>query len=196
MKRVAQTVVALTSFVCIVALVVGIYPGVLVGFLGLFLLFALLLSPIAVPVVLIALGILVWKGRWIWKELPWKHAILAAALLGCTYVLLKFYVPRRIAFLASRHVFERFIDEDPFSNQRTRVDRFFGVVFVDEFAVDDRGGVYFRTYTAPDGLGPDVMSYGFVYQPNHQGTPFGAANYGLFRLGSDWYWFRASDDWY
>ena len=41
------------------------------------------------------------------------------------------------------------------------------------------------------------MSYGFAYRPNRQGSPFGAARYGVWRLsGSDWYWFRASDDWH
>ena len=67
---------------------------------------------------------------------------------------------------------------------------------VDEYTADPRGGVYFRVHRGHDGIGPDVMSYGFVYKPNRIGTPFGAAGYHLFRLGNDWYWFRASDDWF
>ena len=71
-----------------------------------------------------------------------------------------------------------------------------GIYLVDEYAADPRGGVYFRVYSGTDGIGPDQMSYGFAYKPNRKGTPFGAARHRLFRLGNDWYWFRASDDWH
>jgi len=71
-----------------------------------------------------------------------------------------------------------------------------GIYHVDEWASDQRGGVYFRTGTGPDGIGPDTMSYGFVYRPNREGSPFGASHYMVRRLGGDWYWFRASNDWF
>ena len=61
---------------------------------------------------------------------------------------------------------------------------------------DSRGGLYFRTLSAGDGLGPDVISYGFCYRPNSEGLPFGAACYSLSRLSHDWYSFAASNDYY
>jgi len=76
------------------------------------------------------------------------------------------------------------------------LDRWLGIYHVDEWASDQRGGVYFRTGTGPDGIGPDTMSYGFVYRPNREGSPFGASHYMVRRLGGDWYWFRASNDWF
>jgi len=45
---------------------------------------------------------------------------------------------------------------------------------VDRFGADQRGGVYFRTYTGADGIGPDETSYGFALSHGH-GTPFGNA---------------------
>jgi hypothetical protein len=71
-----------------------------------------------------------------------------------------------------------------------------GIYWVDKYVADPRGGVYFRTGTGVDGFGPDVMSYGFAYRPNADGSPFGGARYGRWRLFGDWYWFRASDDSY
>ncbi len=69
-----------------------------------------------------------------------------------------------------------------------------GIYQVDEWAVDPRGGVFFRVNTGGDGLGPDTMSYGFAKHPNSTGTPFGMAKYRTFPLVGDWYWFRASND--
>ena len=76
------------------------------------------------------------------------------------------------------------------------LNRRLGFYGVDEYAADPRGGVYFRVYTGGDGIGPDQMSYGFAHKPNSEGSPFGAASYRVHRLGGDWFWFEASDDWY
>ena len=61
---------------------------------------------------------------------------------------------------------------------------------------DPRGGTYFCTYEGWDGLGPDVMSYGFAHQPNPEGSPFGAEHYHTVRLLGDWHLFLASNDWH
>lgn len=65
---------------------------------------------------------------------------------------------------------------------------------VDDYCADDRGGVYFRTNTGRDGLGPDTVSYGFAFRPNLQGTPYGNTSYELTQLFGDWYTFSASND--
>ncbi len=108
-----------------------------------------------------------------------------------------FDVPRRIAFAISRSSFEQSVQTAPAPGRpETPPGSHFGVYHVDEYAADSRGGVFFRVYTGPDGIGPDRMSYGFVFKPNPEGTPFGAAGYETHRLSRDWYWFCASDDWY
>ena len=56
--------------------------------------------------------------------------------------------------------------------------------------------MYFRVYSGSDGIEPDVISYGFARQPSRLSTPFGAADYRVFHIVDDWYWFRVSDDWY
>ncbi len=38
------------------------------------------------------------------------------------------------------------------------------------------------------------MSYGFVYRPNPEGTPFGNAGYRYSYVVGDWYCFSASND--
>ena len=69
-----------------------------------------------------------------------------------------------------------------------------GAYHLIEYAADPRGGVYFVTGQGGDGSGPDTTSYGFVYQPNSQGSPFGRKYYNPVHLFGDWYMFEASDD--
>jgi hypothetical protein len=196
-KVASNVIIALTALACAVALVISVYPGVLNDLLFI----GILLSVLVVPVVGIAgvtfLVVLARKGKLRGRRIPWTQVAVVFALLFGTYVLLKFYVPRRIAFAASRDAFEQMVPQATASEyQGTPFNRRLGVYKVDEYAADPRGGVYFRVYSGGDGIGPDRMSYGFAYKPNQKGTPFGAARYRLFRLGNDWYWFRASDDWY
>lgn len=124
-----------------------------------------------------------------------RLAIPAVAFI--TLALFLTEAPRRVAFLLSRSAFERLattarVDHPHPLPSRTLA----GVYRVDEFAADRRGGVYFRVVLAPDGLGPDHLSYGFAKGPNLKGSPFGASNYLIVHVVDDWYWFRASDDSY
>lgn len=70
-----------------------------------------------------------------------------------------------------------------------------GLAPIDRYAADPRGGVFFRTAFRSEGIGPDWMSYGFVYRPNGDGSPFGNARYRQRHLVGDWYSFAVSDDW-
>lgn len=65
---------------------------------------------------------------------------------------------------------------------------------MDRYGTDGRGGVYFRTATGPDGIGPDRLSFGFAFRPNAEGSLFGDARYELGHLFGEWYWFAVSDD--
>jgi hypothetical protein len=195
-KAAANITILLTVLACLAALMISVYPGVLNDLLFI----AVLLAAIAVPVIgivaVIVLIVLACQGRLKHMRLPWKLAGILFAILLCTYMLLKFYIPRRIAFAASRASFEQLLVQAPVSQYPAMpLNRWLGVYRVDAYAADSRGGVYFRVYSGNDGLGPDRMSYGFAYKPNMQGTPFGAAEYRVFSLGNGWYWFRASDDW-
>lgn len=121
-----------------------------------------------------------------------RIVLIAIVSIG-SYGLLKFYVPRRIAFSLSRPAFDRGLEKTP---QGTNIRSLqFGVYKIEAYAIDRRGGQYFRAYSHGDGLGPDTVSYGFVYQPNSEGSPFGDAYYGIHPLGKGWYWFEASGDW-
>lgn len=197
MKTTANIAIALTALACVVALAVSIYPGVLNDLLFLAVLLSFLIVPIVGIVALVTLIVLVCKGKLKGMRIPWRQAAVVLAILFFTFVLLRFYVPRRFAFAASRSSFEQLVTQAaPSEFGGTALNRRLGVYQVDEYAADPRGGVYFRVYTGGDGIGPDQTSYGFAYRPNTKGTPFGAAHYGVFRLGNDWYWFLASNDWY
>jgi hypothetical protein len=196
-KVAANVIIALTALACVVALAISVYPGTLNDLFFVGILLSFLVVPFVGVVALVGAIVLARKGRLRGVRVPWMRVAVVFALLIGTYVLLKFYVPRRIAFAASRASFEQMVPHaTPSDFQGTSLNRRLGIYQVDEYAADPRGGVYFRVYKGRDGIGPDVMSYGFAYKPNRQGTPFGAAHYRVFRLGNDWCWFRASDDWY
>lgn len=197
MKVAAHVIIALTAIACLVALAISVYPGVLNDLLFVGILLSFLVVPFVGIVALVGVIALARKGMLRGVRIPRMRLAVVLVLLFGTYVLLKFYVPRRIAFAASRASFEQMVPRATPSDYRgTSLNRRLGLYNVDEYASDPRGGVYFRVYKGRDGIGPDVMSYGFAHTPNVQGTPFGAAHYRVFRLGDDWYWFRASDDWY
>jgi hypothetical protein len=131
------------------------------------------------------------------KPLRVRPVLVAPVAVCLTFGLLVFYIPRRVAFMAVQSRFDSYLQSATASEYGgTNLDRWLGIYHVDEYAADPRGGVYFRTGTGPDGIGPDTTSYGFAYRPNGQGTPFGAAHYLVRPLGRGWYWFQASDDWH
>ncbi|MBN1514686.1 MAG: hypothetical protein JXB13_21915 [Phycisphaerae bacterium] len=193
MRTAASIGVALLAICCAAALGVSIYPGVLNQ--GLF--FGVLLALVVVPVVglgaVVCLIVLARRGKLKQIRVPWRQAAAAAAILCLTCALLKFYVPRRIAFAASRSAFEQFVAEAPESDPTGSSAHRLGVYRVIEHAEDPAGGQYLVVYRHPDMV--DCVSYGFVYRPNRAGTPFGRAHYELHPLAEDWYWFRVSDDW-
>ena len=129
-------------------------------------------------------------GRFKLSELLTQFGI-AGLILLITLVLLGLDVPRRVAFFASRGAFEAYAAQSPVQEYgAAELNQWLGVFWVDEYAADPRGGVYFRVFRTAVGIGPDTMSYGFVRQPNPHGSPFGAAHYRYFPIGGGWYWFR------
>ena len=124
----------------------------------------------------------------------YKFAMTALSMLLTTYTILKLYLPRRFAFAACRGSFQQIVDEgveDEFEFNQS-----IGPYKINDCFVDERGGTFFRVHSGGDGIGPDIMSYGFCYKPNRHGTPFGASGYRTYPLGEGWYWFQASDDFF
>ncbi len=122
--------------------------------------------------------------------------VRSAVIMFGTLGLLWLHVPQRIAFAFCHADLRGLVDDAP--DEEFRGDELasqVGPYRVDRYALDKRGGVFFRTATGPDGIGPDQMSYGFAFRPNGQGTPFGNAHYGHHHLFGDWYVFAASNDW-
>jgi hypothetical protein len=121
--------------------------------------------------------------------------MVSIAILIVNSVLILSGIPRKLAFILSRPAFQRYAATAPvYEYDGEAAGRLFGVYYVDLYAADPRGGVYFRTHAGPDGIGPDTMSYGFVYRPNPKGTPFGNSGYRYSHVVGDWYCFSASND--
>jgi hypothetical protein len=181
-------------FTCSLSLYLSIYPGVLQGLaaaIGIRFLWLLIFGVIAI------FAVKLWYQR---SEPATKilfHRLISIGLMMVICAgLLKFYVPRRIAFLFSRSAFESWLTKHRVKTYKSKsVDTKIGFYHVQEYAVDRRGGNYFQVHIHGDGLSPDTISYGFVYRPNLEGSPFGAAHYRIYRLGDGWYWFQASSDW-
>jgi hypothetical protein len=194
MKAVPIIPICVEALACLVALAVSIYPGVLFDWLFVWIIF-FFVGPIVGITLFVWLIVLVRGHKLRIGRYSVSGVAVVVAILVATLTLLTFYVPRRIAFAISRASFEPLVQNAPVSWDRVNpLNRRLGPYKVDAYAADARGGVYFRVYTGPDG--PDRMSYGFVYKPNPEGTPFGAASYEVHPLSRDWCWFCASDDWY
>ena len=123
------------------------------------------------------------------------HFLLAPILLLCCYCAIKFYIPRRIVFHFCHSAFDGQIKDVLFNgspDSPVELNKNIGIYHVDKCVQDSRGGIFLRTGISCDII--DTISSGFVYKPNREGTPFGAAKYRLGYLEDDWYWFCVSDD--
>lgn len=178
-------------------LAAAVWPGLLEDLVFSFPLFCL-----SVPLLgcwfLLLVGLALWEvaAR---PEPPARRrwwGVRSAAVMFGTLALLWFHVPQRIAFASAAPELRGLLNGAPVEKLRggVELDRQAGPYRVDRYAADERGGVYFRTATGPDGIGPDQMSYGFAFRPNAEGSPFGNARYGRRHLFGDWWTFAASDD--
>ncbi|BAY66847.1 hypothetical protein H6G41_26460 [Tolypothrix sp. FACHB-123] len=200
-KILSKIAICITLLIGVAILIISIYPGALNSFFFPVMLVSIVCVPFAV------LAILFWGLRTLGRRnlksirlrrqtfVPWREVTIIAGIVLVCYVLLKFYIPRRLAFMISQSAFEQVRVQLPISAKgNITLNRKLGLYEVDEYAMDSRGGLYFRVFWGGDGLSPDTISYGFVHQPNSEGSPFGAAKYQVFYLYGDWYWFRVSDD--
>ena len=183
-----------------VLLTLGVWPGLVGDVLFVVALFAFLWVPL---VALVIASVLLWRlrrgsrtpsGATVQRRVPrWQlWATATVALATCAALWLE--LPLRAAFWASREAFDEALGALP--DDGAEWHQRLGVYRVWDVRSDPRGGTYFRVRTGSDGIGPDVVSHGFVRGPNLDGSPYGAGGYRISRLAGDWYRFRASDDWF
>ena len=200
MRMVIRAVLGCTVVGSLTVLLLSVWPGLLSDIFFI----AIILLVKWVPIVLIVLatsiviGIIRNRRRGVQEKqcFPKREALAIPILAFVALAMLVTDVPRQIAFLASKSAFDVAVESAPVSKYGVPFSRRLGVYKVDEWATDPRGGVYFRVHSGADGIGPDVMSYGFALKPNSKGSPFGRADYATYRLIGDWYVFMASNDWY
>ncbi len=184
--------------VTVVALLVGMsaYPGLIASTIFSLLGFISLLPLLVIWFLFV--GFMALRDLWFRRSLRSAYALQSAAISLFAFGLVVLRVPMRLGFAVSRPAFERFLQEAPVPVKSPRemevemASRWFGIYHVDEWGIDARGGTYFRT-----GRGSDVLneySYGFVFQANREGTPFGAAKYYLTRIAPEWHTFFVSSD--
>ena len=191
-KRVFQITIAL---VCLL-LAISLYPG-LIGSVVFSLLGVISILPL-LAILFMFVGFTAVRELMQRRSLRSAFGLQAAAISVLAFGLVVLRVPMRLAFAVSRSAFEYFLRSNPTPAETDRmsaqVSRWFGIYHVDRWGHDTRGGHYFRTSTGSDMI--DTMSYGFAFQPNPQGSPFGAAGYWRYRIVGDWHTFAVSDDYY
>ena len=207
MSPTLRNINVITSTGAIVLLVMSIWPDYAGGCCG------FLVGAGAAGLLGVSWLFVVLQAQYRRKWPPVRQMAAAPLVVLLTYAMLNLYIPRRVAFIACQEQFDEIVARsvspttttapsttlpDVGSRQTDPVplNRRLGVYRVDQYAIDPRGGIYFRTGTGQDGMGPDTMSYGFVYRPNPDGTPFGASRYLVRRIRGDWHWFQASNDWF
>jgi hypothetical protein len=189
-------VFALTMLGGAALVTLAIWPGLIGDLVFGFPFFVLSLPALGIWfLLLVGLGLVDVVGGWRTSGRR-RWGLWSAAILFGTLALLWFRVPQRVAFAFCSSDLEPLADQaaaegslEPHAGFRV------GPYWIDDYAGDERGGVFFRVRTGPDGIGPDIMSYGFARRPNREGTPFGNAQYQRCHLFGGWYAFAASDDW-
>jgi hypothetical protein len=211
-ERIMVLLLKLAALGSLVLLFISIYPGVLadVIFIG------ILLFPLWLP----ALGIgglilLMMRDQSVGKK-PVESdpnlidegigggkgpvfrrcwVVCAPVIVILSFGLIPTGIPRHIAFYLSQPAFQKYVSTAPVSEYQDKaLGRLLGFYYVDRYGADPSGGVYFRTHSGADGIGPDIMSYGFAFRPNPEETSFGRAGYCYSHVVGDWYVFSASND--
>ncbi len=120
---------------------------------------------------------------------PWKLIQATAPIVLASYVMLKLYIPRPLAFMASQSAFEQIIVDEKVTSNRQ-----FSFYKVEKYTTDARGNKYFYISSRGEGIiGIDAVSYGFTSQSNGKESSVVTSGYQLFHLYGDWYWFRVSN---
>ncbi|MHC4741530.1 MAG: hypothetical protein ACYS8Z_06455 [Planctomycetota bacterium] len=183
------------TILCVAFLIWGLWPGSLEDFTF----FLAISSIIWLPILLAICVYTVVKIFWLCRsdkqraKLMFLRFVVSLAIVFFTLGLVYFEIPLRTAFCLCKSSFEEYLEEDPIeSSMFSPINKRLGIWNVDRYEKDPRGGAYFRIGTGHDLV--DQLSYGFVFMPNREGTPFGNAKYVLIWITGDWYCFGVSND--
>jgi hypothetical protein len=183
-----RAIVAFLAAAMTIGVPLSVWPGLMPEILLISAVFAVFWIPI------LLFGYVLTKAQ-IGHHLQRPHVVrnlfiaIAAGSTLCATAL-----PQRLTFFACRNQFDRVIvDLDVLP--RSQVERWFGLYYVHGYDTDSRGGTYFQTYQGTDGIGPDILTSGFAWKPNREGSPYGNSQYSIQWLFGNWYSFSASDDW-
>jgi hypothetical protein len=123
-------------------------------------------------------------------------AVVILLSLAITPLLLLTAVPRRLMFRQHQGEFEALLTQAPPAGKWAAVglNADLNIFWIDQWGTDSRGGTYFRTVSGRDNGRAERRSFGFAFQPNDQGSPFGNERYELQHLSGDWYSFAATDE--
>ncbi len=184
------------AIICAIVLLLALWPGCVQSRIGdataitIFLWFPLLLG---LSIYTIYDFFRAFRSGWQKVKLKLIRFALALAITFLTIVLILGDIPQRVAFLPTISSFEQYLEE--YSHQDSTSMTFnkrLGIWKVDQYIKDLRGGSYFRIGTA-DKIFCKV-SYGFVYKPNKEGTPFGNTLYKLGQITKDWFYFEVTEE--
>lgn len=122
--------------------------------------------------------------------------------LALTPILLHYQVPLRIAFLQVKPALMEWIQVEVEVGTSAPINQTIGPYSIAQRIESPDGGIYLSLALPPFYSGYET-TYGFVYQPNPHGSPFGGGyerrrHYRLYPLQDEWHWFRdniGSDDW-
>ena len=127
--------------------------------------------------------------RWLQnrRAMPGRATIIAMGLSACLGFVMAWYeAGLRLGFAISHGPLERAVTMGSKAPVRA------GLYDILDIAHDPRGGVYLKTGETPNWI--DTESFGFVKDPNPEGSPFGNADYTLTPLSAGWYAFAANND--
>lgn len=197
MRRICLVILVLIILLSLTLQVISLWPGLLSNVLW----WVIISGIICVPL-LAAAGIVlaVFLIRLFLKSpnaavRPVLYLAVGGMVFLAALVWIYIHGPLRMAFYITQSSFKPYLGEPIEKGTRYYTTARIGIWNIDRRETDFRGGRYFRIGKGPDGFGPDIISYGFAYRPNKDGSPFGNAKYHLSRLNKDWYFFSASDDW-
>jgi hypothetical protein len=190
------------QLLCLTLLGVSCFPGAMVNFIGTAMLLTYILAPFGLG------GGIIWLLIWNWRRhkpdfnlenapllrrtqrYPRRLAIATGILLVSTVLLLQTNTPQKVAFAFSRPAFEARLNSQC---NGVMVPQTLRIYRVEECIWDRKGGAYFKT--GSHGFMFDQCTYGFVYQPNAQGSDrFGHGPYAYSPVSGDWAWFKACTD--
>ena len=194
-RGVFRTTHIIVSVVCLASLIFSLWPGAMASFI--LAITAIFWIPVLLFLVIyniFKIFITFCKNKDEAKVLSYRFG-LHVLVVSCTFAILTFNIPLKIAFCISKSNFDLFLKENQsdikISVYDKSINKKIGIWKVDHCLKDSRGGTYFRIGNELNMI--DTISYGFAFNPNDEETPFGGVEYKT-RIIGDWYFFCASDD--